>query len=330
MAFRGEPVRVSVTGAAGNVSYALLFRIAWGQLLGPDQPIELRLQEIEQAAPALEGVVMELQDCAFPLLRSVEVTTDYKTAFDGASWGLLVGSFPRKESMQRSDLLRINGESFRAQGEALNAVAANDIRVLVVGNPCNTNCLVARTNAPDIPSDRWFAMTMLDQNRAKAQLAARAGVAVKDVTNVAIWGNHSATQYPDFANARISGRPATEAIEDRRWLEGEFIATVQQRGAAIIRARGGSSAGSAANAVINSVNGLLTATPADDNIALAVVSRGEYGIREGLQFSFPLRTTSEGWEVIEGFEHNDFARHRIRITSEELSEEQDAVRDLMP
>ncbi|MGZ4714858.1 MAG: malate dehydrogenase, partial [Acidimicrobiia bacterium] len=254
------PVHVTVTGAAGQIGYAILFRIASGQLLGPDQPVVLRLLEIEPAMQALQGVAMELEDCAFPLLAGIETTSDLKTAFDGTSWALLVGSVPRKAGMERGDLLNVNGGIFKPQGEAINAHAASDVRVLVVGNPCNTNCLIARSNAPDVPADRWFAMTRLDQNRAQTQLAQKAGVPVADVTNVTIWGNHSATQYPDFANAKIGGKPATEVIADHEWLRGGFIETVQKRGAAVIEARGASSAASAANAAINSVVSIRTAT----------------------------------------------------------------------
>ncbi|MGH2759073.1 MAG: malate dehydrogenase [Actinomycetota bacterium] len=325
-----QPVRVAVTGAAGNVSYALLFRLASGQVLGHDQPIELRLQEIEPVVPALEGVVMELDDSAFSLVRSIDVTSEYKTAFDGASLALLVGSVPRKDSMERKDLLSINGSTFRAQGEALAAAAAADVRILVVGNPCNTNCLVARENARDIPADRWFAMTRLDQNRATAQLAHKAQVPVRDVRNVAIWGNHSSTQFPDFANARIGDSSAVEVIDDEEWLKNDFIETIQQRGAAIIKARGASSAASAANAAIDSVRSIYEPTPDDDNAALAVTSRGEYGIPEGLQFGFPVRSSGDGWSVIEGFEHDDFAQEKIAITTRELEEEREAVRDLLP
>lgn len=324
-----DPIRVAVTGAAGNVSYALLFRLASGQVLGPDQPIELRLQEIEAVVPALEGVVLEIEDCAFPLVRSIDVTAEYKTAFDGASLALLVGSVPRKEGMERKDLLTINGGTFKAQGEAIQAAAAEDVRVLVVGNPCNTNCLVARSNAPDVPDDRWFAMTRLDQNRAKAQLAARAGVPVGEVANVAIWGNHSSTQFPDFENATIGGKPAATVIDDESWLRGDFITRVQQRGAEIIKARGASSAASAANAAADSVRSIYGTTPSGDNEALAVVSRGEYGVPEGLQFGFPVRSTGDGWEVIEGFGHSAFAKEKISVTTEELLEERAAVQDLL-
>lgn len=325
-----KPIRVAVTGAAGNVSYALLFRLASGQVLGPDQPLELRLQEIEAVVPALEGVVMEIDDCAFPLVRSIDVTADYATAFDGASLALLVGSVPRKEGMERKDLLSINGATFKSQGEALSSRAADDVRILVVGNPCNTNCLVARENAKDISGERWFAMTRLDQNRAKAQLAKRAGASVGEVRNLAIWGNHSSTQYPDFGNATIGGKPALEVIGDDGWLKGDFITTIQQRGAAVIKARGASSAASAANAAIDSVRSIFNATQKDDNDALAVISRGEYDIPEGLQFGFPVASSGTDWTVIDGFELDDFAREKIKVTTDELLEEREAVADLLP
>ncbi len=325
-----QPVGVTVTGAAGQIGYALLFRIASGQLLGPDQPVVLRLLEIEPAMQSLEGVVMELQDCAFPLLADVVATADLKTAFDGTSWALLVGSVPRKAGMERGDLLNVNGGIFKPQGQAINSAAADDVRVLVVGNPCNTNCLIARANAPDVPDDRWFAMTRLDQNRAKAQLAAKASVAVADVTNVAIWGNHSATQYPDFANARIGGRPAPEVIEDEDWLRQTFMPTVQKRGAAIIAARGASSAASAANAAIDSVTSVWQPTPVGDCASLAVVSQGDYGIPEGLVFGYPVRSAGDGtWSVADGFELDEFAREKLRLTTEELVAERVEVAALL-
>lgn len=322
------PVHVTVTGAAGQIGYALVFRIASGQLLGEDQPVVLRLLEIEPAMGALAGVCMELDDCAFPLLAGVEATSDLKTAFDGASWCLLVGSIPRKAGMERGDLLSVNGGIFGPQGRAINDHAASDVRILVVGNPCNTNCLIAREHAPDIPVDRWFAMTRLDENRARSQLARKAGVPVQTVTNMAVWGNHSATQFPDFAHARIGGRPVPEVIADDAWLRGEFIETVQKRGAKVIEARGASSAASAANAAIDSVNSVWRPTPGDDFHSLAVVSRGEYGIPEGLQFGFPVRSSGEAWSVVEGLEHDDFAQERIRITTEELLAEREEVRAL--
>ena len=325
-----QPARVAVTGAAGQICYSLLFRIAAGDLLGPDQPVELRLLEIEPAMNALQGVVMELDDCAFPLLNHIEATSDAKVAFDGVNWALLVGAMPRKEGMERKDLISVNASIFGPQGQALAQAAASDVRVVVVGNPCNTNCLIARSNAPDISEDRWFAMTRLDQNRARSLLAQRSGVAVTDVRNVAIWGNHSNTQYPDFANALIGGRPAADVIGDDDWLRGDFIKTVQERGAAVIKARGASSAASAANAAVDSVRSIWQPPPDGDNAALAVVSRGEYGIPEGLQFGFPVRSSGDGWSVIEGFEHDDFAKEKIAITTKELESERDAVRDLLP
>ena len=323
-------IRVATTGSSGNIGYAILFRIASGQVFGPDEDVELRLFDIEPALPALEGVVMELEDCAFPLLKSVDTSSDMKAAFDGINWLIAIGSVPRKEGMERRDLLTVNGGIFKPMGEAINSVAADDVRVLVVGNPCNTNCLIARSNAPDVPDDRWFAMTRLDQNRAKTQLAMKAGAAVADVKNVAIWGNHSATMYADAANATIGGKAATNVIGDDTWVQGEFLTTIQQRGAAIIKARGLSSAGSAANAAIDSVTSVLNPTPADDCASLAVISRGEYGIPEGLQFGFPVTSDGKGgWSVKEGFELDPFARDKIRITTEELEAEKADVADLL-
>ncbi|MBM2809580.1 MAG: malate dehydrogenase [Chloroflexi bacterium] len=323
------PVRVAVSGAAGQVAYSLLFRIAAGDLLGRDIPIELRLLDIDPAMKALAGVGMELDDGAFPLLRSVEMTSDPKTAFDGVSWVLLVGSVPRKEGMERGDLLKINGGIFGPQGKAIAAAAASDVRTLVVGNPCNTNCLIARVNAPEVPADRWFAMVRLDGNRARAQLAMKAGVPVTDVQNLAIWGNHSATQFPDFRHATIGGRSAVDVIADEAWLRGDFIKTIQQRGAAIISARGLSSAGSAAAAAIDSVVSIHTPTADGECAALGVVSRGEYGIPEGLQFGFPVKSTGSSWEVIQGLVHDDFAREKIRVTTDELVAERDEVKSLL-
>jgi len=326
-----NPIHVTVTGAAGQIGYALLFRIASGALFGPDQPVVLRLLEIEPGMKALEGVVMELDDCAFPLLADIETTTDLNVAFDGTSWALLVGSIPRKAGMERGDLLTVNGGIFGPQGQAIANNAASDVRVLVVGNPCNTNCLIARANAPEIPADRWFAMTRLDENRAKSQLAQKAGVPVASVTNLAIWGNHSATQFPDAANARIDGKPATEVITDTEWLQGDFLTTVQKRGAAIIEARGLSSAASAANAAIDSVAAVHHGTAPGDWTSLAVVSHGEYGVPEGLQFGFPVATDGKGgWTVVEGLTHDAFAAERIRITTEELEAERADVAALLP
>ncbi|MFO7589738.1 MAG: malate dehydrogenase [Acidimicrobiia bacterium] len=323
-----SPVHVTVTGAAGQIGYALVHRIASGQLLGPDQPVVLRLLEIEPALPSLDGVVMELEDGAHPLLEGVVATADLKAAFDGTSWCLLVGSVPRKAGMERGDLLTVNGGIFKPQGQAINAHAADDVRVLVVGNPCNTNCFIARSNAPDVPADRWFAMTRLDENRAKTQLAIKAGVPVRDVTNLAIWGNHSATQFPDFANARIGGKLAPEVIDDDAWLQGPFLETVQKRGAAVIEKRGASSAASAAHAAIDSVNSIWRPTPDGDWHSLAVAGSGEYGVPEGLQFGYPVRSDGSTWSVVEGIEHGEFAQERIRITTEELLEERAEVTEL--
>ena len=322
-------VHVTVTGAAGQIGYSLLFRIASGEMFGPDRPVVLRLLEIEPAMGALQGVVMELEDCAFPLLAGVEATSDLKTAFSGTSWALLVGSIPRKAGMERNDLLTVNGGIFGPQGEAIAAHAAADVRVLVVGNPCNTNCLIARSHAPDVGDDRWFAMTRLDQNRAQSLLARRAGVPVSSVTSMAIWGNHSSTQFPDFENARIDGEPAVAVVDDGDWLRGEFLSAVQQRGAKIIEARGASSAASAANAVVDSVRSITAPTPAGDVVSLAVVSHGEYGAPGGLIFGFPVRCDGASWRVVEGLEHSAFARERIRVTTEELESERAAVQGLL-
>jgi malate dehydrogenase len=324
------PVQVTVTGASGQVAYALLFRIAAGELFGPDQPVTLRLYDIEPAMRALEGVVMELEDGAFPLLAGVVTTSELKTAFDGTSWALLLGAAPRTAGMERGDLLAANAGIFKPQGSAIAAHAADDVRVLVVGNPCNTNCLIARANGADVPAERWFAMTRLDANRARSLLARRAGVPVDRVRNLAIWGNHSATQYPDFRNATIDGRPAVEAISDREWLDGEFITTVQQRGAAIIEARGASSAASAASAVLDSVRSLCVPTLAGDCAALAVASSGQYGVPPGLQFGYPVRCRPPSWEVAEGFGHDESAARRLQATIEELEAERQAVRHLLP
>ncbi|MES2997458.1 MAG: malate dehydrogenase [Verrucomicrobiota bacterium] len=325
------PITVSVTGAAGQIGYALLFRIASGGLFGPDQPVKLRLIEIEPGMAALEGVMMELDDCAFPLLHEVMGTADLDDGFDGTNWALLVGSVPRKAGMERSDLLGINGKIFTGQGQAIARNAAADVRVLVVGNPCNTNALIAMNNADDVPNDRFFAMTRLDENRAKSQLAKKAGVHHSMVTNLCIWGNHSATQYPDFTNAKIDGRAAADVIADKEWLEGGFITTVQQRGAAIIKARGASSAASAANAAIDTVRSLVTPTPAGDWHSVAVCSDGSYGIEKGLMASMPIRTVENGkWEVVQGLPINAFSQGKIDATINELKDERDAVKDLIP
>ncbi|MGC8626960.1 MAG: malate dehydrogenase [Acidimicrobiales bacterium] len=323
------PVHVTVTGAAGQIGYNLVFRIGSGELLGHDQPVVLRLLEIEPAMRALEGVVMELDDCAFPLLAGIEMTSDLKTAFDGTSWALLVGSVPRKAGMERKDLLSVNGGIFGPQGRAIAAHAASDVRVFVVGNPCNTNCLIARSNARDVPDDRWFSMTRLDQNRAMTTLAAKAGVPVSSVSRVAVWGNHSSTQFPDFENAMIGGQPAPSVIADEEWLQGTFLTHVQQRGAKVIEARGASSAASAANAIIDSVHSIINPTPDGDCVSLSVVSHGEYGRPEGLVFGYPVISDGTSWHVAEGFHHSSFAEQRIAATTEELLAERAAVADLL-
>jgi malate dehydrogenase len=323
------PIKVAVTGAAGQIGYALLFRIASGQMFGADQPLALHLIEIPDALGALDGVVMELHDCAFPLLESVVPTADLNEGFRDVNWALLVGSVPRKAGMERKDLLGINGKIFIGQGQAIEKNAASDVRVLVVGNPCNTNCLIAMNNAEEIPSDRWFAMTRLDENRARAQLAHKAGVGIGLVTNMTIWGNHSSTQYPDFYNARINNRPANEVIGDEKWLKEEFIATVQQRGAAVIKARGLSSAGSAANAVIDTVFSLTNDTPGDHWHSVAVCSDGSYHVEKGLISSFPIRVRSGNWEIVQGLPINDFSRAKIDASIAELKEEKSLVAELL-
>src|ERR1043165_7019815 len=293
-----SPIKVAVTGAGGQIGYALLFRIPSGQLFGADQPVALHLIEIPAALNALEGVVMELHDGAFPLLQSIVPTADLDEGFRDINWALLVGSVPRKAGMERKDLLGINGKIFVGQGKAIEKNANADVRVLVVGNPCNTNCLIAMNNAREIPRDRWFAMTRLDENRARAQLAHKAGVEITRVTNMTIWGNHSSTQYPDFYNARIDGKAANEVIDDEQWLQGGFIATVQQRGAAIIKARGLSSAASAANAVVDTVRNLTTSTPAGEFFSVAVSADGSYGVDQGLMFGFPIASDGQNWKII--------------------------------
>jgi len=324
------PVHVAVTGAAGQIGYSLLVRIASGQLLGPDQPVVLRLIEIEPAMQALEGVVMELQDCAFPLLKDIVPTCDINEGFSKASWALLVGSVPRKAGMERKDLLGINGKIFTSQGKAIQDNAASDIRTLVVGNPCNTNCLIAMNNAPDIPKDRWFAMTRLDENRAKTQLAIKAGVDVTSVKKLAIWGNHSSTMYPNYFDATIDGKAVPEVITDEAWFKDEFIPTVQQRGAAIIKARGLSSAASAANAAIDTVRSIITPTASDDYFSVAVHSKGEYGIEPGLIYSYPMQSDGQTASIVEGLDINAFSQEKIKATEAELSEEKTMVSDLLP
>jgi malate dehydrogenase len=326
------PIRVAVTGAAGQIGYALVFRIASGQMFGPDQPVVLQMIEIPAEKPmqALRGVAMELSDCAFPLLAGMVVTSDLEEGFRDANQCLLVGSKPRGPGMERGDLIRENGPIFTGQGRAINDHAAQDVRVAVVGNPCNTNCLIAMHSAPDVPNDRFSAMTRLDQNRAQAQLAGKAGVATTDVGGTLVWGNHSATQVPDFVHATIGGRPVTEVIEDRAWLEGTFVETVQKRGAAIIQARGASSAASAANALVDHVRDLRSATPAGEWRSVCVPSDGSYDVPEGLISSFPVHADgSGGWEIVQGLELDDFLRTRLAATVAELQDERTVVSDLL-
>ncbi len=325
-----SPIRVAVTGAAGQIGYSLLFRIASGSMFGPEQPVILHLLEIEPALKALNGVVMELDDCAFPLLQGVVPTASLDEGFKGVNWALLVGSVPRKAGMERKDLLGINGRIFTNQGQAIARNAAADVRVLVVGNPCNTNCLIAMNHARAVPADRWFAMTMLDQNRARRQLAKKAGIDVTRVTNMAIWGNHSTTMYPDFYNARIGGRPALEIIPDEAWFKDTFIPAIQKRGASIIEARGASSAASAASAVIDTVRALTTPTAAGDCFSVAVCSEGSYGIEPGLIYSFPVRSDGRKWSVLPGVPVNEFSRARLTATESELKEEKAMVEEFPP
>jgi malate dehydrogenase len=322
------PVNVTVTGAAGQIGYALLFRIASGHLLGPDVPVRLRLLEIPQAVKAAEGTAMELDDCAFPLLSGVDITDDAKTAFDGVNVALLVGARPRTKGMERGDLLEANGGIFKPQGEAINAGAAEDVRVLVVGNPANTNALIAQQHAPDVPAERFTAMTRLDHNRALAQLAKKLGVSVTDIKKLTIWGNHSATQYPDLFHAEVNGQIAAEAVNDQAWLENEFIPTVAKRGAAIIEARGLSSAASAANAAIDHVHDWVNGTAEGDWVSMAIPSDGSYGVPEGIISSFPVTVTGGKYTIVQGLEIDDFSRARIDASVAELVEERDAVKAL--
>ncbi len=325
------PIRVAITGAAGQIGYSLLFRIASGAAFGPDQPVILHLLERadEKALAALQGVCMELDDCAFPLLKGLVPTSNPDEAFKGVNWALLVGAQPRGPGMERKDLLSANGKIFTGQGNAIAKNAASDIRVLVVGNPCNTNSLIAANNAPGVPKERFFAMTALDENRAKSQLAKKAGVDITAVSNLAIWGNHSATMYPDFFNAKISGQPVSSAITDEAWLKGEFITTVQQRGAAIIKARGLSSAASAANAAVDTVRKLVTPTAPGDWFSVAVHSDGSYGIEKGLIFSYPIRSNGKDFEIVQNVPLNDFSKAKIAATENELKEEKGLVADLL-
>ena len=329
-----QPIRVAVTGAAGQIGYSLLFRIASGAMFGPNQPVILHLVEVEPALPALAGVAMELDDCAFPLLKGIVATANLDEGFRNVNWALLVGSVPRKQGMERKDLLGINGKIFVGQGQAIQNNAAPDFRVLVVGNPCNTNCWIAMNSAQKVggakfDTSRWHAMTRLDENRAKSQLAKKAGVDTTAVTNLAVWGNHSATQYPDFVNAKIGGRPATDVITDEAWLKGDFITTVQQRGAAIIKARGASSAASAANAVVDSVRSIVEPTAPGDWHSVCVHSDGSYGVEKDIITSFPVRSNGTKLEIVQGLTVNEFSQGKIDATVNELKEERDMVRELL-
>jgi malate dehydrogenase len=324
---KNKKVKVAVTGAAGQIGYAILFRVAAGEMFGPDTEVELQLLELPAALSALEGVKMELDDCAFPLLKKVVCTDKMEVAFKDANWILAIGAVPRKDGMERADLLKVNGGIFGPLGKAMAAHGADDCKLFVVGNPCNTNCYIAMENS-GLPKDRFFAMTMLDENRAKSQLAQKAGVDVTEVTNMTIWGNHSATQYPDFYNAKISGKAANDVITDETWLKGDFIKTVQQRGAAIIKARGASSAASAANACVDGVYNLTHDTPAGETFSMCLTSNGQYGVDEGLIFSFPCRVENGQLKVIEGLKHNDFAQEKVKNTLDELKAERETCREL--
>ena len=323
-----SPLKVAVTGAAGQICYSLLFRLASGSLLGPDRPIELRLLEIEPALKALEGVVMELDDCAFPLLSGVEIGADANKIFDGVNLALLVGARPRGPGMERSDLLEANGAIFTAQGKALNSVAAEDIRIGVTGNPANTNALIALSNAPDIPKERFSALTRLDHNRAISQLAHKTGAKVTDIKKMTIWGNHSATQYPDVFHAEVGGKNAAEVVNDQNWIENDFIPTVAKRGAAIIDARGASSAASAASATVDAARSWLLGSPDGDWVSMAVFSDGSYGVPEGIVSSFPVTTKDGNWSIVQGLEIDEFSRGRIDKTTAELVDERSAVTEL--
>jgi malate dehydrogenase len=324
-----SPIKIAVTGAAGQIGYALVFRIASGAMFSPEQPVALALIEIPSALAALGGVVMELNDCAFPLLKSITPTADLDEGFRDVNWALLVGSVPRKAGMERKDLLGINGKIFIGQGQAIQKNAAADVRTLVIGNPCNTNCLIAMNNARDIPRDRWFAMTRLDENRARAQLAQKAGAEVASVTRMTIWGNHSATQYPDFYNAKIDGKAANEVIGDEAWLKETFIPAVQQRGAAVIKARGLSSAASAANAIVDTVRCLTNDTPADDWHSVALCSKRDYGVEKDLICGLPVRCRNGKAEVVNGLTINEFSRGKIDASVNELKEEREMVKELL-
>jgi malate dehydrogenase len=321
-------IKVAISGAAGQISYALLFRIAGGDMFGLDVEIELQLLELEGAMALLQATVMELDDCAFPLLKKITITSDIRTAMDGANVVLLVGAVPRKDGMERSDLLKINGGIFGPQGKAINEVAAKDVKVFVVGNPCNTNCLIAMHAAPDVPKEQFFAMTALDENRAKRQLAYKANVDVTEVTQMIIWGNHSAMQYPDFYNAKISGKPVTEVITDITWLQNEFVPMIQKRGATVIKARGSSSAASAANAIVDGIRRIVFDTSVNEIVSMSVCSNGEYGVDKGLIFSLPCHVKNGHLEVVTHFQLNDFGREKFKLVLDELRQEYNAVKEL--
>jgi len=323
-----SPVRVAVTGAAGQIGYAILFRIASGQLLGPDTSVHLSLLEIPDALKAVEGTAMELDDCAFPLLSGVDIADDPNKAFDGVSIALLIGARPRTKGMERSDLLEANGGIFKPQGKALNDHAASDIKVLVVGNPANTNCLIAKSNAPDIPAERFTSMMRLDHNRAIAQLAAKADAQVSEVTNMTVWGNHSPTQYPDIFHAKVNGRDATDVVSDQDWLENDFIPTVQKRGAAVIDARGASSAASAANAAVEHVHDWVLGTPDGDWVSMGIPSDGSYGIDEGVIVGLPVTCSGGSYKVVQGLDLNEFSQSRLDVTVKELKDEREMVKQL--
>jgi malate dehydrogenase len=323
-----SPVRVAVTGAAGQIGYAILFRIASGQLLGADTPVHLSLLEIPAALKAVEGTAMEIDDCAFPLVAGVDITDDPNKAFDGASVALLIGARPRTKGMERSDLLEANGGIFKPQGKALNDHAASDIKVLVVGNPANTNCLIARSHAPDIPAERFTSMMRLDHNRAIAQLAAKAGATVSDITNMTVWGNHSPTQYPDIFHAKVKGQNAAEIVSDQEWLENDFLPTVQKRGAAVIEARGASSAASAANAAVDHVHDWVMGTPEGDWVSMGIPSDGSYGVDEGVIFGFPVTCSGGAYKIVQGLDLNDFSKSQLDVTVNELQDERATVKQL--
>jgi malate dehydrogenase len=322
------PISVAVTGAAGAIGYSILFRIASGELFGPDQPVILTLVDIPDALPALQGVIMELEDCAYSTLQKLVATADLNEGFRNVHWALLIGSVSRKPGMERKDLLAINGKIFTGQGQALQKNASKDVRILVVGNPCNTNCLIARHTALDIPADRWFAMTRLDENRAKAQLAQKAGVPIASVSNLAVWGNHSPTMFPDFYHAKINGQPTTTAITDENWLKTDFVATVAQRGTAVLNARKAGSAASAANAAIDTVHSVLRPTPGGDWHSVCVVSDGSYGIDQGLICSFPVRSDGHKLQIVPGLELNEFARAKVAASVSELKGEKAIATEL--